>query len=247
MYSSLRIVVFCGRGNYCKIYLIIVSLYAWGACLCILLIVLLCKLFCPLASSYMGQSGKGLLILALSIKYYLFSNTGFSLKRKRPVGLNIGIPKIVLPIGISFYTFKITSYIDHLGKGDVQTSFAVFIHIPVSLMAGPVRYTIGDELTERNHLRISAKAQPALLSACKGDYINPVWRGGHPYRRWGWTPPHPYFNVMYFCYALYVYYDFGIYILSIGEHFFNRRKLQLPFFQDHSRILAAVAYNLRQL
>lgn len=66
--------------------------------------------------------------------------------------------KVVLPIGISFYTFQILSYtIDvYNGKAKVQTNFfnfAAYVSLFPQLIAGPiVRYTtVEQELSQRKH------------------------------------------------------------------------------------------------
>ena len=71
---------------------------------------------------------------------------------------NISLLRIALPIGISFYTFQIISYIIDVyhGKVKVQKSFlklATYISLFPQLIAGPiVRYeTIEKELDNRSH------------------------------------------------------------------------------------------------
>ena len=70
----------------------------------------------------------------------------------------IGLLKLALPIGISFYTFQILSYtIDvYRGEAKVQKSFirlATYVSLFPQLIAGPiVRYTtVEEDLTERKH------------------------------------------------------------------------------------------------
>ncbi|MBR5088837.1 MAG: MBOAT family protein [Ruminiclostridium sp.] len=71
-------------------------------------------------------------------------------------GLDIPLPHIVLPIGISFYTFQIISYIMDVywGKVEVQKNFLklmLYISLFPQLVAGPiVRYnTISAEINKR--------------------------------------------------------------------------------------------------
>ncbi len=71
---------------------------------------------------------------------------------------NITLFKIALPIGISFYTFQIISYLIDVYKGKVkvQKSFlklATYVSLFPQLIAGPiVRYeTVCDELENRKH------------------------------------------------------------------------------------------------
>lgn len=72
--------------------------------------------------------------------------------------LNISLVRLALPIGISFYTFQILSYVIDVyrGKVKVQKSFlklATYVALFPQLIAGPiVRYeTIEDELENRTH------------------------------------------------------------------------------------------------
>ncbi|HCX63247.1 MAG TPA: transcriptional regulator [Clostridiales bacterium] len=73
-------------------------------------------------------------------------------------GLEIKLMHVVLPIGISFYTFQILSYTIDVYKGNakVQTNFfnfAAYVTLFPQLIAGPiVRYTtVEQELSQRRH------------------------------------------------------------------------------------------------
>lgn len=68
------------------------------------------------------------------------------------------LPKIALPIGISFYTFQTLSYSIDVFRGDTKANrnfieFATYVTMFPQLVAGPiVRYTdIAKELKKRNH------------------------------------------------------------------------------------------------
>ena len=74
------------------------------------------------------------------------------------LGVNISLLRLALPIGISFYTFQVISYIVDVYRGTVpvQKSFlklATYVSLFPQLIAGPiVRYeTIADELDNRKH------------------------------------------------------------------------------------------------
>ena len=74
------------------------------------------------------------------------------------VGGNINLLRLALPIGISFYTFQMVSYIIDVYKGEakVQTSFlklGTYVALFPQLIAGPiVRYTtIEKQLDTREH------------------------------------------------------------------------------------------------
>ncbi|WP_312831908.1 MBOAT family O-acyltransferase [Sedimentibacter saalensis] len=72
--------------------------------------------------------------------------------------LKIAPLKVVLPIGISFYTFQILSYTIDVYKGNAKVqknyfSFAAYVSLFPQLIAGPiVRYTtVEQELSKRSH------------------------------------------------------------------------------------------------
>lgn len=90
--------------------------------------------------------------LLFVFKYLTF--TGSLLQRL--MGINLHIPQIVLPIGISFFTFQAMSYVIDVyrQKGEVQTNLlyvGLYISFFPQLIAGPiVRYeTIADEIKNR--------------------------------------------------------------------------------------------------
>ncbi|HAM30511.1 MAG TPA: membrane-bound O-acyltransferase family protein [Erysipelotrichaceae bacterium] len=71
-------------------------------------------------------------------------------------GLNMNIPEIVLPIGISFYTFQLLSYVIDVYKGEVEaqqdfSKLLLYSSLFHQCIAGPiVRYkTIAEEIDNR--------------------------------------------------------------------------------------------------
>jgi len=94
-----------------------------------------------------------LIILNLLVfKYFNFfaDNLGVAF------GVDLGLPEIVLPIGISFYTFQILSYVIDLYRGEVKVqrnAFYLLLYVSFfpQLIAGPiVRYsTVEEELLTR--------------------------------------------------------------------------------------------------
>ena len=89
----------------------------------------------------------------------LFKYSNFFIENLNNVfNLNIKFLKLVLPIGISFYTFQIISYTIDIYKGQANlckkfTDFATYVCLFPQLIAGPiVRYTsIQNELNNRDH------------------------------------------------------------------------------------------------
>lgn len=72
-------------------------------------------------------------------------------------GLDLAVPQIILPIGISFFTFQGLSYVIDVHRGQVPAEknplrVALYISLFPQLIAGPiVRYsTIADEMVTRN-------------------------------------------------------------------------------------------------
>ena len=136
--------------------------YAWGEPVYILLMIFstLCSWLCGLFMAYRPSQKKLFLILSVIInigllgffKYTtLFVSTANSL-----FSCSLPLPKIVLPIGISFYTFQTMSYTIDVYRGDTpaQKNFFLlmtYISMFPQLIAGPiVRYeTIANELQER--------------------------------------------------------------------------------------------------
>lgn len=105
---------------------------------------------------------KSLLVVTISIHIGLlcvFKYTDFIISNINGVfRANISLLRIALPIGISFYTFQILSYIIDVYKGKVavQKNFlklATYVSLFPQLIAGPiVRYeTIEKELDARKH------------------------------------------------------------------------------------------------
>ena len=97
-------------------------------------------------------------------KYADFFISGFN----RLTGLSVPLLHVALPIGISFYTFQILSYVIDVYRGDVtaQRNFidlAAYVAMFPQLIAGPiVRYAdIAPQLKSRTHtLRDAACGAP---------------------------------------------------------------------------------------
>lgn len=152
-------------GKLKNLFLLLCSLffYAWGEPLYILLmigLILINYIIGLLLDKFRNK--QFLLIFAIAIniailgyfKYFNFLIRIF----ERCVGVEVGVPEIVLPIGISFYTFQILSYIIDLyhGKYHAQRNLidlALYISFFPQLIAGPiVRYEdINVQLRHRKH------------------------------------------------------------------------------------------------
>lgn len=105
---------------------------------------------------------KILLISAIGISLgalALFKYSDFAIANiNKTLGTNIKLLNLALPIGISFYTFQILSYIMDVYQGKVKAQksiikLATYVSLFPQLIAGPiVRYIdVEKELTQRNH------------------------------------------------------------------------------------------------
>ena len=140
--------------------------YGWGEPKYLILMLLSITqgyIFGRLVEKYRGQK-RAKLFLTLSVvfsflmlgycKYADFFISSFN----AVTGLSIPLLKIALPIGISFYTFQIVSYVIDVYRGDVSAqrnyvNLAAYISMFPQLIAGPiVRYAdIAGQLENRTH------------------------------------------------------------------------------------------------
>lgn len=150
-----------------------------------------------LIDKFKGKNGAKLtLILALVIDIGLlaaFKYTGFLVRNfNSAFNTSISVPNILLPIGISFYTFQAISYVIdcYWEKIEVQKSyrnFLLYLSLFPQLIAGPiVRYsTIEKELTDRrNNLAdisagftriVTGLAKKVLIANSLGDIVENIF------------------------------------------------------------------------
>ena len=148
--------------------------YAWGEpkfVLFMLLSIVQGYVFARLVEKYQSDRRRARLFLTLSVvfslgllgycKYADFFLSGFNAL----TGLSIPLLHVALPIGISFYTFQILSYVVDVYRGEVkaQRSFidlAAYVAMFPQLIAGPiVRYSdIAAQLEHRTHTLADAAA-----------------------------------------------------------------------------------------
>ena len=127
-----------------------------------------------------GKSAKPALIASVVFNLALlgvFKYLTFVLTNVRSwFGLTFAIPKIALPIGISFFTFQAMSYVIDVYRGDgkVQKNFinvCLYISFFPQLIAGPiVRYqTVADEIEHRkeNLPDFTLGCQRFMVGFCK--------------------------------------------------------------------------------
>lgn len=98
------------------------------------------------------------LILNFGLLFY-FKYTNFMIRNLNGIfGSNIPLLQVIMPIGISFFTFQTVGYIVDVYQGKIVASknllsFATYVTLFPQLVAGPiVRYqTIESELSNRHH------------------------------------------------------------------------------------------------
>lgn len=163
---ALIIIYFITPKKYKNIILLIASLlfYFYGEPKYVFLMILeiiIAYIGAILIDKYKNQS-KNILIITLFIHVLLliiFKYTDFIIQTINDISnANIKLLNIALPIGISFYTFQIISYIIDVynGKVNVQKNIiklATYVSLFPQLVAGPiVRYqTVEKELDNRTH------------------------------------------------------------------------------------------------
>ncbi len=184
LFSSMTFLVFfmplctgayflCKNRNWRNAVLLVFSMlfYAWGEPRNIVLIVAaafaawlggLCMERFPRLKKPVFIATVGLLTANLVVFKYLNFLTGTA---EALTGLDFGLKEIALPIGISFYTFQILSYVIDLYRGEIslqKNPFMLLLYVSLfpQLIAGPiVRYkTVETELTVRSESLSDAAA-----------------------------------------------------------------------------------------
>ncbi len=138
--------------------------YAWGEPLCVYMLIIstavnyLLGLIIEINRGRFGAKAAVFSAVAFNIAVLgIFKYSGFIVENINSIfGLHLDVPDIKLPIGISFYTFQIISYIVdcYWEKVEVQKSFSkllMYVSLFPQLVAGPiVRYSsIESEINSR--------------------------------------------------------------------------------------------------
>ena len=163
---ALIIIYFITPKKYKNIILLIASLlfYFYGEPKYVFLMIaeiIIAYIGAILIDKYKSQS-KNILIITLFIHVFLliiFKYTDFIIQTINDISnANIKLLNIALPIGISFYTFQIISYVIDVYNGKVKVqkniiNLATYVSLFPQLVAGPiVRYqTVEKELDDRVH------------------------------------------------------------------------------------------------
>ena len=141
-----------------------ITFYAWGGVRYLgllavsVLINYLGGLFCGLLE---GRRAKAALIIAMALNLGLlavFKYANFATGVIASLGFDIKVTNIVLPIGISFFTFQGASYVIDVYRKDAGVqknplNVALYVALFPQLVAGPiVRYTtVENEIMTRKH------------------------------------------------------------------------------------------------
>jgi alginate O-acetyltransferase complex protein AlgI len=147
-----------------NIVLIVFSIvfYAWGEPLYVLLLVAMSGVNWHLGRLLETKREKKLLTLAIVLDLAclaVFKYTGFFVRNLNALGLGLPVPKITLPIGISFYTFQALSYIIDVWRGKVKAQksfwrFLLYVSLFPKLVMGPiVRYADVEPQLERREIK----------------------------------------------------------------------------------------------
>ncbi|MBE5955579.1 MAG: MBOAT family protein [Lachnospiraceae bacterium] len=223
-------------GSLKNLWLLLASLffYGWGEpvfVLWMILAIVLAYIAGILIETYKKSTkGRWIFILAVAgsvgylgvFKYADF----FMLNLNQLTGMNLPLPGIGLPIGISFYTFQIISYLVDVYRGDAGAkkniiSFALYISMFPQLIAGPiVRYTDIEKQLDHRQIHfyhfgngisrfVLGLSKKVLLANPLGEFCEIVKGSSDLSVAYLWL-----YGI---CYALHIYFDFSGYSdMAIG-------------------------------
>ena len=141
--------------------------YAWGEPVMVFLMIITILVFwgCGFAIGKAENQKMKKFWLILSVVfgvglllYYKYTNFFIGSIINKIPGVSLKLLKIVMPIGISFYTFQSMSYTIDVYRGDVEVQknplyFGTYVALVPQLIAGPiVRYVdVAREINDRTH------------------------------------------------------------------------------------------------
>jgi alginate O-acetyltransferase complex protein AlgI len=159
-------------------------------------------------------------------KYYMFAAAALNQLLAAVGAEQFQVMKVVLPIGISFYTFHSLTYIIDLYRGHASpaksfTDFSAFVALFPDLVAGPIiRYkTLAEQLAARSHtlsrfasgtlIFMFGFAKKILLANPVGHVADAVFNASNPLPLDAW--------VGVLAYAFQIYFDFcGYSDMAVG-------------------------------
>ncbi len=208
--------------------------YAWGEPVYVFLMIAtvgLGYIFGLLIQRFRGTAwSKFFLIMSVTsslaaLGYFKYADF-FIANFNRITGLSVPLLSLVLPIGISFYTFQILSYTVDVYRGDVTAqrnpiNLAAYVALFPQLIAGPiVRYSdIENQLTNRTHsfekiangIRrfIIGLSKKIIIANSLGELTDAFINSGDKSVLFFW--------LFAICYMLQIYFDFSGYSdMAIG-------------------------------
>ncbi|HBG66111.1 MAG TPA: hypothetical protein DDW78_06535 [Treponema sp.] len=222
------------RGEARNVFLLCMSLlfYAWGNPRYVLLMLLSVVMNWMFGQLVCGRGAKGFLLLAVAANLsvlFAFKYLGFAGKILSVLcGQGIPLPQLVLPVGISFYTFQALSYVIDVYRNHslVQRNLlhlGLYIAFFPQLIAGPiVRYAdIAPQIACRSHSLdktvsgaerfVVGLAKKVLLANVLASGVDSIYALPLESYRWqaAWLAA--------VAYALQIYYDFSGYSdMAIG-------------------------------
>lgn len=231
---ALLLVYFLAAEQYRNIVLLVASLYfyAWGEPRTILIMLL--SIAVNYALGFQVEEGRKYrkLFLVLTVIYnlgvlFVFKYLNFSVDIINSIfGGNITIRQIALPIGISFYTFQIMSYVIDVYRGNAKVqknilNLGLYISLFPQLIAGPiVRYVdVENQIKERTtswnkayegFMRFAVGFSKKVLIADQlSTLVDTVFAGGYPSLLSNW--------IGIIAYTLQIFFDFSGYSdMAIG-------------------------------
>jgi alginate O-acetyltransferase complex protein AlgI len=159
-------------------------------------------------------------------KYYMFATETLNQLLAAVGTRQFAVMQVILPIGISFYTFHSLTYIIDLYRGDAKTAkslsgFSAFVALFPTLVAGPIiRYKmLAEQLRAREHtvarfasgvaIFIVGFAKKILLANPCGEVADAVFGAANPYAVDAWVGA--------LAYAFQIYFDFcGYSDMAVG-------------------------------
>lgn len=226
------IVYFCSPRKFKNIILLLFSLlfYFYGEPKYILLMIIQVLFAYFMTLIFDKNKSKSLFIFSISFHLFLlciFKYFNFLIGNINAIlNSNISFIDIVLPIGISFYTFQIISYEIDVYKGSVPVeknllNFATYVFLFPQLIAGPiVRYSdVKEELSNRRHSFdgfgegvnrfIIGLSKKVIIANNIGELINILTSTSETSILLYW--------ILAICYMLQIYFDFSGYSdIAIG-------------------------------
>ena len=215
--------------------------YAWGEPKYVFLMLATIALFygCGLAIGKARQQcwKKFWLLLSVAVGIGLlgvFKYADFFVENFNAVtGLNVGLLRLALPVGISFYTFQSLSYVIDVYRGNVPMqknpiSFGAYVALFPQLIAGPiVRYKdIDDQLQcrEQSVLLVSSGIRTFTAGLAKkvllGNTAGELWNYFSSLPKGELTVVGSWFGII--CFSFQLYFDFSGYsdmAIGLGKMF----------------------------